>query len=146
MHARRRGKSKSTKPSSPTGQKWLKQKPAEVEQLIVKLGKKGDSAAQIGMILRDSYGIASVREIAKKSINTILKENKLASEYPEDLKNLIRRSISVRKHLELNKKDIVSKRGLQLINSKIHRLEKYYKEKGVLGPEYNRKKAELSIR
>ena len=146
MHARKRGKAGSTKPSNPTKQSWVKYKPTELEQLVIKLAKQGNSTSVIGLILRDSYGVASIKELVGKSILDILKENKLLPEYPEDLKNLIARSIEVRKHMETNKKDNVSKRGLQLINSKILRLEKYYKRKGALGSNYNRKKAELSIR
>jgi len=146
MHARKRGKAGSTKPSTPVKQSWVKYKPVELEQLVIKLAKQGNSTSIIGLILRDSYGVTSVKEFVGKSISDILKENKLFPEYPEDLKNLIGRAIEVRKHMETNKKDNVSKRGLQLINSKILRLERYYKRKGVLGSNYNRKKAELSIR
>lgn len=146
MHARKKGKSGSTKPAAYTDQKWVKFKPAEIEQLVIKLAKQGNSSAKIGVTLRDSYGIADVKEITNKKITTILRENKLAPEFPEDLLNLIRRSIQVRKHLDTNKKDVVSKRGLQLIEAKIRRLEKYYKNGGVLGSSYSRKRAELSVR
>ncbi len=146
MHARKKGKSGSTRPIAPTDQKWVKFKPKEVEQLVLKVAKQGNPSSKIGLILRDSYGIADVKEITGKKISVILKDNDLYSKYPEDLQNLIKRSIEIRKHLDSNKKDRVSKRGLQLINSKIRRLEKYYKVKGVLGPDYSRKQAELSIR
>lgn len=146
MHARKKGKAGSTKPAVPTEQPWVKYKPVEIEQLVIKLGKQGNSTSGAGIILRDSYGIADVKEITGKKISQIFKENKLQPEFPEDLQNLIRRSIQVRKHLDINKKDVVSKRGLQLIDSKIRRLEKYYKKGGILGSNYSRKKAELSIR
>jgi len=146
MHARRRGKASSTKPAAPTQQKWVKFKANEVEQLVLKLAKQGNQTSMIGLHLRDSYGIADVKEITGKKISAILKENKLQPELPEDLLNLIRRSIQVRKHLDINKKDRVSKRGLQLIEAKIRRLEKYYKKEDVLSLSYSRKRAELSIR
>ena len=40
---------------------------------------------------------------------------------------LIKKSVLLIKHLESNKKDYSSKRGLQLTNSKIRRLVKHYK-------------------
>ena len=51
------------------------------------------------------------------------------------------------KHLEKNKKDMVAKRGIQLTSSKIHRLAKYYKRKGILPQDwkYDREKAKLIV-
>jgi len=64
------------------------------------------------------------------------------------LKNLIQRSIVIRKHLETNKKDKVSMRGLRLTESKILRLQKYYKDHNQLpeGWTYNPKRAQLLIK
>ena len=45
----------------------------------------------------------------------------LAPEIPEDLYQLIKKAVSVRKHLERNKKDKDSKFRLILIESRIHR-------------------------
>ena len=145
MHARRRGKSSSKKPISKTAPSWLTYKKAEVEQLVIKLAKKGLQTSQIGLQLRDSYGIPDVKMITKRSISQILKDNKLIAEVPEDLQNLVNRAVQVKKHLESNKKDNVSKRGLQLIEAKIKRLERYYHRKGKL-PEkwvYKSDKAKL---
>jgi len=115
--------------------------------LVVKFGKQGMSSALIGLTLRDSYGIPSVKNITKKSVTQILKENKLTEEIPEDLRNLIIRSIAIRKHLEINKKDNVSKRGLKLTESKILRLQGYYKDNKVLPAtwNYNPKRAQLMV-
>ena len=49
------------------------------------------------------------------------------SEIPEDLYCLIKKAVSVRKHLERNRKDTDSKFRLILIESKIHRLARYYR-------------------
>ena len=127
MHARRKGKSGSKKPLATTPPSWVSYKPKEVEMLVVKLAKQGLTTSQIGLVLRDSYGIPDVEKITKKKITKILKEKGLAPEIPEDLQNLIKRAAVVKKHLESHRKDKVSKRGLQLIESKIRRLEKYYK-------------------
>ncbi|QHO19996.1 Protein SHOOT GRAVITROPISM [Arachis hypogaea] len=52
----------------------------------------------------------------------------LASEIPEDLYHLIKKAISNRKHLERNRKDKDSKFRLILVESRIHRLARYYKK------------------
>lgn len=51
----------------------------------------------------------------------------LAPEIPEDLYHLIKKAVSVRKHLERNRKDKDSKYRLILIESRVHRLARYYK-------------------
>ena len=69
------------------------------------------------------------------------------AEYPEDFISLIRREVNLTKHLEKNRKDQVAKRGIQLTASKIHRLSKYYKKKGILPMnwKYDREKAKLIV-
>ncbi len=147
MHARVKGKSRSHRPLKADVPKWVEKKPKEIETLVVKFGKQGMSSALIGLTLRDSYGVPSVKNITNKSITQILKENKLTEEIPEDLKNLIKRAIAIRKHLETNKKDNVSKRGLKLTESKILRLQGYYKDNKVLPAtwNYNPKRAQLMV-
>ncbi len=147
MHARVKGKSRSHRPLKADVPKWVEKKPKEIETLVVKFGKQGMSSALIGLTLRDSYGVPSVKNITNKSITQILKENKLTEEIPEDLKNLIKRAIAIRKHLKTNKKDNVSKRGLKLTESKILRLQGYYKDNKVLPAtwNYNPKRAQLMV-
>lgn len=131
MYSRRKGKSGSKKPVSKS-RTWIRYKPKEVELLILKLAKEGKSSSGIGLLLRDVYGIPDSQFITKKKIMQIVKEKGLARELPEDLLNLIKRSVKIRKHLEENKKDMTALRGLQLTGSKIKRLTKYYKETNVL--------------
>mgnify|MGYP000370764798 FL=1 len=147
MHTHHKGKSGSKKPQSKTSPTWLKLKKDEVVALVLKLAKKDYQSSVIGLILRDSYGVPDVKIITGKTISQILKENKLGSEVPEDIQNLIKRAVKVRKHLGLNKKDMMSKRGVQLIESKIRRLEKYYKrtEKLPKNWKYNPEKARLLV-
>ncbi|ENN95616.1 30S ribosomal protein S15P [Methanocaldococcus villosus KIN24-T80] len=136
MHARKRGKSGSKRPPRKEVPEWVKYTPEEVENLVVELAKKGYQSAQIGLILRDSYGIPDVKLITGKKISRIMKEHGLYPKVPEDLLNLMRRAVNLRKHLEQHPKDLHSKRGLQLIESKIKRLVKYYKRKGVLPQDW----------
>lgn len=132
MHSRKKGKSGSTKPSTRVKPSWLRYTEKEIEMLITKLAKEDKNASEIGIILRDSYGIPDVKTITGKKINKILKDKELGSKIPEDLLSLIKRSINLSKHNEENRKDMTSKKGSQLTDSKIKRLAKYYKSTGVL--------------
>ncbi|XP_035549216.1 40S ribosomal protein S13-like [Juglans regia] len=97
-----------------------------VEENIYKFAKKGLTPSQIGVILRDSHGIAQVKSVIASKILRLLKAHGLALEIPEDLYHLIKKSVSIHKHLERNKKDKDSKFRLILVESKIHRLVQYY--------------------
>jgi len=136
VHTRKKGKSSSKKPIKKGKHTWVKLSSSEVENLVVKLAKEGNTSAKIGLTLRDQYGIPDVWDITKKSITQIMKENKVYPSLPEDLIDLMKRAILVRKHLESSKKDKHSKHGLMLIESKINRLATYYKRKKVLPKEW----------
>ncbi len=135
MYSRRKGKSKSTKPALKVPS-WAPYKEKEVEKLVIKYSKAGKDAPEIGMILRDSYGINSVKALTNKKIHAILKENKLEHELPEDLLSIIKKLISIRQHQEKNKQDMTAKRGLILATSKIKRLTDYYKRTGKLAKDW----------
>jgi len=79
------------------------------------------------VILRDSNGIAQVKSVTGSKILRLLKKNGLAPELPEDLYCLIKKAVAVRKHLERNRRDKDSKFRLILIESRIHRLARYYR-------------------
>jgi len=142
---KKKGKSHSTRPARRTPPSWVKYAPEEVENLVVTLARRGYPPSMIGIILRDQYGIPLVKQITGKKICQILKEHGLAPQIPEDLANLIKRAIKIRKHLEEHPKDLHSKRGLQLVEAKIARLVKYYKRKGVLPPDWEYKIERISI-
>ena len=127
MHARTRGVSGSKKPLEAKKPFWNNKKAKEIELVIAKLAKEGNTASKIGIILRDSYGIPDAKVVLDKSITQVLKEKGLQKELPEDLTALIIKTVQVRAHLEENKQDKVAKRGLQITESKIKRLVKYYK-------------------
>jgi ribosomal protein S15P/S13E len=55
---------------------------------------------------------------------------------PEDLWHLVKKAVAVRKHLEVNRKDKDSKFRLILIESRIHRLARYYKTKQQIPPTF----------
>jgi small subunit ribosomal protein S13e len=116
----------------------------QVIDQIVKSAKKGLTPSQIGVILRDSHGIAQVKSVTGNKILRILKTQGLAPEIPEDLYCLIKKAVSVRKHLERNRKDKDSKFRLILIESRVHRLGRYYKKVGKLPPNWRYESATAS--
>lgn len=132
MHSGSKGKSGSTKPANKEKPTWESHKPKEIEMLIAKLAKDGKTSAQIGLFLRDNYGIPDVKLVLGKGITAIMAEKGLTHEVPEDLRFLIRKALMIRKHLEENKQDQPAKRGLILTESKIKRLIKYYKKSAKL--------------
>jgi small subunit ribosomal protein S15 len=101
----------------------------------------------IGIILRDQYGVADVQKITGKKISKILKENNLLHEIPEDLQSLINKAVKLRDHIDKHPRDKHNRRGLNLIGSKIRRLEKYYKTTKVLpeGWSYSHEKAKMLL-
>merc|ERR1712152_91413 len=115
---------------------WLKLTSDDVKEHIYKLAKKGLTPSQIGVILRDSHGVAQVRFVTGNKILRILKGKGLAPDLPEDMYYLIKKAVSIRKHLERNRKDKDAKFRLILVESRIHRLARYYKTKGVLPPTW----------
>lgn len=147
MHSRKRGVSGSQKPILKEAPKWVDYKNDEIEKLIIKLRKLEYSSALIGTILRDQYGIPSVKLVTGKSIVHILNENKMNSKLPEDLLNMITKAVTISEHMKTNKKDVHSMRGLLLTEAKIRRIAKYYKKKNILPQDwaYNRLRAKLLI-
>jgi len=145
MHSRKKGRAGSKRPTAQA--KWTEYKDSEVERLVIKLRKDGLGAAEIGRLLRDQYGIPSVKSVSKKTITQILEENNLLSSIPEDLFNLLKKAVNLRNHLAKHKKDYTSKHGLELLESKIRRLIKYYVRAGKLPKDftYEPERAKLLI-
>ncbi|NCN38819.1 MAG: 30S ribosomal protein S15 [Candidatus Aenigmarchaeota archaeon CG_4_10_14_0_8_um_filter_37_24] len=147
IHARKRGKSSSKRPVGKGSPRWVKYKKQEVEKLIVKYAKEDKSSSEIGMILRDQFGIPLTKRVTGKGMTKIMKENNVYPKFREDIFNLFKQAMNLREHLAKNKKDYTSKRGLELLESKIRRLGKYYVKKKIL-PEnwkYEPEKVKLLI-
>lgn len=148
IYSRKKGKAGSTRPTARKTPSWQTYKAKEVEELIVKLAKEGKTPSQIGMTLRDSYGVPDVKATLKKQVLQILKEKNIAGKLPEDLTALLRRVVALLKHIERNHKDETARRGLVITESKIGRIVKYYKKSKVL-PEtwnYSRENVQLLLK
>jgi small subunit ribosomal protein S13e len=136
MHSKGKGISSSAMPYKRTPPSWCKTTAEEVKEMICKLARKGMTPSQIGVLLRDSNGIPQIRSITGTKVLRMLKGAGLAPEIPEDLYHLIKKAVSMRKHLERNRKDKDSKFRLILVESRIHRLARYYKRTRKLPPTW----------
>ena len=61
LHSKGKGISSSALPYSRSAPAWLKTTPDQVVDQICKLAKKGATPSQIGVVLRDSHGVAQVK-------------------------------------------------------------------------------------
>ena len=61
LHSKGKGISASAVPYSRAAPAWLKTTPEQVVEQICKLARKGATPSQIGVILRDSHGVAQVK-------------------------------------------------------------------------------------
>jgi small subunit ribosomal protein S15 len=129
MPKQEKGRAHSTRPVSRRPPSWCKYQPEEVEAFIIKLAKEGHSLSKIGTILRDQYAIPLVKPITGKSISSILQAAELAPTMPEDLANLIKKAQRLAVHMDKNKKDHHNKRSMQVIEARIHKLSRYYRQK-----------------
>lgn len=107
----------------------------ELEKIIVSLWNKGNSTSKIGMILKEKYKIYDVREVLGMKLTKFLRSKGLYK-FPEDLKNLIEKNEVMKKHLEINKKDFVTKRRIEITGARIRKMAKYYKEKNLLPSDW----------
>ncbi len=123
---------------------WFKYEPEEVEALVLKLSKEGNSPSLIGQILRDKYGIPLVSQVVGRRLEHIIPEES-RTKLPEDLENLLRKATSATRHLEKNRKDYPNKRDLALIESKIHRLVFYYRDSGRIPKDWTYKPVAASL-
>ena len=131
IHTRRKGSSGSSPQTRQDNPKWAP-KSKDVEKKIVELASEGNSTSQIGIALRDSHAVPSVKLAMGKSISKVLADKELSPSLPEDLTNLMRKAVRLGEHLKINKKDIHNTRALRLTEAKILRLAKYYRSNNVI--------------
>ena len=147
MHSRKGGSSRSRPPMVTKAPEWSDVSKEELEKTIMKLHDTGMSPSRIGLTLRDQYGVPNVKLVIGTSITGFLRDNNALAVIPEDLTNLMRKALHVRKHIKANKKDVHNKRALQLTENKIRRMVKYYHDSGRLAPDwtYSPETAEILI-
>src|SRR3989338_9566880 len=96
MYSKKRGRAGSKRPLRAEKPTWVRYKAKEIELLIGKIAKEGKTASQIGITLRDTYGVPSTKMLAKKSVSSIMKEKGVLPTVPEDLMAMIKKSILLR--------------------------------------------------
>ena len=66
LHSKGKGISSSTIPYSRSVPTWFKSTPETVVENICRLARKGATPSQIGVVLRDSHGVAQVKVVTGK--------------------------------------------------------------------------------
>ncbi len=147
MHSRKKGRSSSKKPIAKPSYAWVQVSKDEVFGLIEKLAREGKTEAQMGLFLRDQYGVPSVKALTGKTISKVLEEKGLARKYPSDLIDLIRKAVRLRKHLKSNNRDDSNWKKLSDTESKVRRLASFYKGKRIPANwKYNPEEAALLVK
>ena len=136
MHTPGHGISRRSLPYRRTPPAWNHNTAEAVKEDILKHAKKGLTPSQIGVLLRDKRGVPQVQFITGSKILRILRAAGQAPSLPEDLYHLIKKAVNIRRHIESNRRDTDSKFRLILVESRIHRLSRYYKLKKVLPPNF----------
>ncbi len=129
IHSGRKGRAGSHRPYPSTKPEWVTVSAEEAVTQAVQLAKTGISAAQVGQSLRDSFGVPSARLLTGKRLGATLAENGVRPEIPDDLQALLKRVVHLQRHLETHPKDLANRRGLTLMESRIRRLARYYRQR-----------------
>ena len=147
MHTKKHGKAKSRKPEESAAVPSKKGK-EEINGIIKEYMKKGVGPALIGQYLKDKEGVPYVKHTFGKRLTHVMKDQGYAPEFPQDMMDLMRKAVNLRKHLGKNKQDMHNKTSLIRVESKIWRLTRYYKREGVLPMEwkYDPVKAALVVK
>ncbi len=95
------------------------------------------SGAQVGTVLRDSLGVPSVRAATGTRMADLLGQQGLRPEIPEDLQALLKRVVHLQRHLTVHPKDRSNQRGLSLMESRIRRLARYYRQREMLPEDWS---------
>jgi small subunit ribosomal protein S15 len=129
IHSGRKGRAGSHRPYPLTRPEWVTASSEEVVVQAVQFSKSGRSAAQVGLALRDGLGVPSTRAVTGKRLGAVLAEAGIKPEIPDDLQALLKRVVHLQHHLETHPNDLANRRGLNLMESKIRRLARYYRQR-----------------
>ncbi|MBD3389842.1 30S ribosomal protein S15 [Candidatus Micrarchaeota archaeon] len=148
LHSRKKGKSGSNPPKKEGKPEWSSYTKEEVEEIIRKLAREGVPPTKIGLVLRDQYSIPLVSRVLGMSMGEFLEKEKLTAKFPEDILSLIKKAVGMRNHMKQNKMDTHNRVKLTHVESKIHRLSKYYRKSGCIpaGWKYDPETAALLVK
>ncbi|MFB6100454.1 MAG: 30S ribosomal protein S15 [Candidatus Nanohalobium sp.] len=136
MHKEAHGSSGSSKPVDKDNPDWVEFGEDEIIEIVLELREEGLDPAEIGLKLRDQYGVPSVKQATGKKLTEILEEEDVAPEMPEDLKNLVEKAESIEDHVEENPSDEQAKRQLELTKAKIRKIADYHREEGNISEDW----------
>lgn len=100
---------------------WVKIKEPELKKIIAELSEK-HSPSQIGLILRDQYGVPTTKVLGKKLKKYLLE---LGIEKNEELDNAEKKVERMKTHLKNNRTDKRTKHKLQKAQSRLNKTRKY---------------------
>ena len=103
---------------------WLKYSKEEVKAIIMKLAGKGLSSEKIGLVLRDQYGIPTVKLFNLK-IKDIM-QDKFEEPTTKNLNNKLQKLIT---HYHKNKQDKNAERSLIISKAKLKKRIDYHTKK-----------------
>ena len=146
MHSGGKGQRGSTRPFISTPPKWSETDKDNIESLILKYSSEGKSTSEIGIILRDQHAVPDVKLATGERISAIIARNGMNPNYPEDMMNLMRQAQRIIDHLESgNRKDIHNRRQLELTESRLRRLARYYRDSGKIPEDWTYKRDQLRL-
>ncbi|MCI4363781.1 MAG: 30S ribosomal protein S15 [Thermoplasmata archaeon] len=137
IHSGRKGRSGSHRPFPLTKPAWVTAEPDETREQAVRLAKTGLSPAQVGATLRDSYGVPSIRAVTGKRMQPLLRDSGVRADLPEDMQALLKRVVHLQRHLATHPSDNSNRRGLNLMESRIRRLARYYRRRRILPDDWS---------
>ena len=106
---------------------WLKMSEKDLKRVIAELAKKYEQPAQIGLVLRDQYGVPSTKVFGKK-LAEYLEEVGVKAKGVE-YRNAQKKVEMIKKHLEKNVTDRRTKHKLQKAQSRVNVLKRYFAKK-----------------
>jgi small subunit ribosomal protein S15 len=128
IHSGRKGRAGSHRPYPLTKPEWVTATTEEVVTQATQMVKSGRTAAQVGQTLRDSYAVPSVRAVTGQRLGALLAAHGMKPEIPDDLQSLLKRVVHLQRHLETHPNDLSNRRGLNLMEARIRRLARYYRQ------------------
>lgn len=129
IHSGHKGRAGSHRPYPLAKPEWVTASSEEVVAQAVQLAKGGMGQAMVGQTLRDSYAIPLSRAITGKRLGVLLSDHGVKPEIPDDLQALLKRVVHLQRHLQTHPKDLANRRGLNLMESRIRRLARYYRRR-----------------
>ena len=146
LHTRKHGKSKSRKPVAEDVKITADRK--EVEGAILDYARQGMSSSEIGQSVKVAHGVGYLKPLLGKRLNQFLAEKGVKKELPDDIMALMRKAVSMRKHLASNHGDVYGMIRLGRVEAKIWRLSRYYRSSGKIPADwkYDPEQAALMIK